>query len=180
MTAQPRAPLVWMLGLVLVGIALDQATKVLAVAYLQPGQSINLVFDILQLRLVRNPGASFGVGGALTPVFSTLALVVLVAVAVWVVPKVRARIWVIGVGLGVAGVTGNLIDRLIRDPGPFNGEVIDFFSLKYFAVFNVADLLLTAAAIIIIVTAVFRKIDFSGEPLSSASDQAIEPAGEDG
>ena len=154
--------LVIILTIIVGGVAIDQATKALALARLTPGEPVRLVSDLLQLSLLRNPGAAFGTGTSLTIGFSILALVVLVAVSVFIIPKVRSKAWAVAVGLGTAGVAGNFIDRLFQPPGPFQGHVIDFFALKYFAVFNVADIFLTSAAILIIVIAVFLKLDFTG------------------
>ena len=48
--------------------------------------------------------------------------------------------WAIALGLLLAGVAGNLTDRLVREPGPLRGHVIDFFMLPNWPVFNVADI----------------------------------------
>ena len=42
-------------------------------------------------------------------------------------------------GLLLAGILGNLTDRLIRPPGFMRGHVVDFLQLPNFAIFNVAD-----------------------------------------
>lgn len=157
-----KRPLILILAIIVLGITLDQFTKALALDRLTPGVPVPIVSDIFQLSLLRNPGAAFGTGTSLTLVFSILALLVVIAVAVFIIPKVHSRLWAVAVGLGMAGVTGNFIDRLIRPPKPFQGHVIDFFALKYFAVFNVADIFLTAAAILIVVIALFVRIDLSG------------------
>jgi len=154
-------------GLIVVGVVTDQITKAIAVARLVPGVPIRLVADIFSLELLRNPGAAFSTGTGMTVGFTILALVVLVAVSSFVVPKVRSLAWAAAIGLGMAGVAGNFIDRLVRPPGPFRGYVVDFFSLKYFAVFNVADILLTTAAILIVVFALFVRIDLGGRHLSA-------------
>ena len=149
-------------GIIAAGVAADQITKALALARLDPYQPVSVVSDLFELRLVRNPGAAFSTGTSVTPLFSALAVAVLVAVSIWVVPKVRCLSWAVVTGLGMAGIAGNFIDRLVRPPGFFRGYVIDFFSLKYFAVFNVADILLTTAAVLIVVLSVFVKLDLSG------------------
>lgn len=155
--------------LILVGVSIDQITKALAVARLTPGRPVPLVGDVLQLSLFRNPGASFSMGAGLTVVFALLAVAVLVGTLVWVAPKVRCVSWALAVGLGMAGVAGNLVDRLARHPGPFRGYVVDFLALKYFAVFNVADVLLTTAAVLIVVLTVFLRRDFDGRPVGPAT-----------
>ncbi len=161
-----------LIGLFLAGVALDQVTKAWVVARLTPGESVPLVSDIFQLQLLRNSGAAFSTGSQLTVVFSVLALVVLVAVAIWVVPRVRCRFWAVLVGLGAAGVAGNFIDRLFRAPGVFRGHVVDFFALKHFAVFNLADVFLTAAAVLIVLDALFFKIDLDGHRSDQPADRS--------
>jgi signal peptidase II len=154
-------------SIIVVGVAIDQIVKAVVVDRLVPGQPVKLVSDIFELLLMRNSGAAFSSGPGLTVVFSILAVVVLVAVAIWIVPKIQCQSWAVAIGLGMAGVAGNLVDRLVRAPGPFRGQVVDFFALKYFAVFNVADVMLTAAAVMIVVFALFKRIDFNGRPIGT-------------
>jgi len=165
-------------SIIVVGVVVDQIAKAIAVARLVPGRPVKLVSDIFELLLMRNPGAAFSTGTSLTAVFTVLAIVVLVGVSIWIVPKVRCRIWAVTIGLGMAGVLGNLVDRLVRTPGPFRGYVIDFFALKYFAVFNVADIMLTTAAVLIVVMALFKRIDFDGQVMTAKAGQA-DKAGQD-
>ncbi|HRA76901.1 MAG TPA: signal peptidase II, partial [Propionicimonas sp.] len=46
------------LGIGLAGIALDQGTKALALAHLDPAQPVLLLGGLLTLQLIRNPGAA--------------------------------------------------------------------------------------------------------------------------
>ena len=132
-------------GVAAVALAIDQVSKVLAVRELTDRPPVELLGTFLQLQLVRNPGAAFSAGATLTPLITTIALVAAVAVVV-LVRRVRHRGWAVGLGLLLAGVTGNLIDRLLRDPGPFRGHVVDFFALPNWPVFNVADICIDVAA----------------------------------
>ena len=50
----------------------------------------------------------------------------------------------------LGGVGGNFTDRLIRDPGPFRGHVVDFLQLPHWPIFNVADMCIDAAAVLIV------------------------------
>ena len=157
-----KKPLTVILAIIVLGIGIDQLTKALALANLTTGNPIPILSDIFQLHLLRNPGASFSMGTSMTVVFSVLALVALIAISIFVIPKVDSMVWAVAVGLGMAGIAGNFIDRIIQPPGPFQGYVTDFFALKYFAVFNVADVLLTSAAVLIVVVTLFLKIDLRG------------------
>ena len=62
-----------------------------------------------------------------------------------------------------SGVSGNLNDRLTREPGPFHGHVIDFLQVPWFAVFNVADIWITFAAITVIWLTMITQVNLAGE-----------------
>jgi signal peptidase II len=69
----------------------------------------------------------------------------------------------VAIGLLCAGVAGNLTDRLFRPPGVLRGHVIDFLELPYWPIFNVADMCITAAAIMIMYLSVVKGIAINGE-----------------
>ncbi len=127
-------------------LVLDFVTKQLAVTRLDPEHPVRLAGGLLHLQLVRNPGAAFSLGENATPVFTALAVVALVIISWWLLPRVRLPWWVVATGLLLAGVAGNLVDRLVRAPGVFHGHVVDFLQLPHWPIFNVADMCLTSAA----------------------------------
>ena len=53
--------------------------------------------------------------------------------------RLRSLGWAIALGLLLGGALGNLVDRLLRSPGPFRGEVVDWIQLPHWPVFNLAD-----------------------------------------
>lgn len=128
---------------------LDQATKALAVAQLEPGTSVTLVPHVFWLTLTRNPGAAFSTGSQLTVMLSVIAVIVIVTV-LRMARRLRDRGWGLGLGLMLGGAMGNLTDRIVREPGPLRGHVVDFLHLTHWPVFNVADMALTAAAAVIL------------------------------
>jgi signal peptidase II len=136
--------LVFVVGFV--ALLVDVLSKWLAAQELIGRDPVSIIGDFLQLRLVRNPGAAFGAGASLTPVISVVAIIATVVV-VYFAFRVRHRGWAVALGLLLAGVGGNLIDRVFRDPGPFRGHVVDFFALPHWPVFNVADICIDLAAI---------------------------------
>ncbi len=148
-TGAPRRVLALFAGGVVVLWALDQLTKVWAVARLDGRDPIALVPDILELRLLRNPGAAFGMGASMTVILSLVSIVVVVAV-VRLAPRLRDRVWTVGIALLLAGALGNLTDRLVRPPEPLHGHVIDFIDYAGYFVGNVADIYLTVAAVLIV------------------------------
>jgi signal peptidase II len=45
---------------------------------------------------------------------------------------------------------GNLVDRFFRSPGPLQGHVVDFLSIGWWPVFNVADPSVVGGAILLV------------------------------
>jgi signal peptidase II len=145
-----------------VGLALDVVTKAIAVSQLEPGQPVRLLDGLLTLRLIRNAGAAFSQGERFTSVFAVVGVLVLGYVVFRLVPRVRHVGWSVALGLLCAGVAGNLTDRLFRSPGVLRGHVVDFLELPYWPVFNVADMCITAAAVMVVVLAVVKNVGVDG------------------
>ena len=133
-----------------VALAVDQVTKILAVRELTDRAPVEVMGSFLRLQLLRNAGAAFSTGTSLTPLISVIAVIAVVVVVVLAV-RVGHRGWALGLGLLLAGVTGNLVDRMLRSPGPFRGHVVDFLALPHWPVFNVADICIDVAGVIFVV-----------------------------
>lgn len=155
----PRYRLVFV-GVFLVAYALDVVSKMVAVDRLTGRADIELVGEWFQLHLTRNPGAAFSTAESLTPVLSLLAVAAAVTV-VWFARRLGTTSWAISLGLLLAGITGNLTDRVLRDPGPLHGHVIDFFMLPNWPVFNVADICINVGAALILINTV-RGVSLEG------------------
>lgn len=148
--------------------AADQLSKRAAVEYLAGGKDVRVVGDVLQLHLTRNPGAAFSLGTGLTVGLSCLAIAATVVVLV-VSRKVVDRVWAAGLGALLAGITGNLTDRMLREPGPFRGHVIDFLQLPNWPIFNVADISINVGAGLILLQVV-RGIRMDGTRHADTAD----------
>jgi signal peptidase II len=147
-------------GVAGLAVLVDVGTKVAAVNGLSDGRPRDLVGSLLQLHLTRNAGAAFSTGTGITPWITLFGCVALVAVAV-ISRRARTTGWAVSMGLLVAGITGNLGDRFFRDPGPLRGHVIDFLELPHWPIFNVADICINVAAVLIVVQSV-RGIPMAG------------------
>lgn len=127
-------------------LVVDQATKAWAVARLENGTPIKVIGTFLQLSFARNPGAAFSMGTGMTWVFTALAASVAV-----VVMRASARLtnlpWALCLGGVLGGALGNLTDRLLREPGPLRGHVVDFVQFPHYPLFNVADSAVVCSAI---------------------------------
>ena len=85
--------------------------------------------------------------------------------------RVLDRVWAAALGLLLAGVLGNLTDRIFRVPGPFEGHVVDFLQLPNWPIFNVADMAINIGVGLILIQA-FRGIRLDGTRHGHAADAA--------
>jgi signal peptidase II len=161
----------------LVGLSLDVVTKVFAVQKLEPGVGVPFIGDLLTLRLIRNPGAAFSQGEGFTWVFAVAAVLVLAFVGVRLVPRLGHVGWAVALGLLVAGVGGNLADRIFRAPAPFRGHVVDFLQLPHWPIFNVADMCITTAAVMVVVLSVIKNVGLDGRRPGDPDGPGTTPAG---
>ncbi|WP_406031787.1 signal peptidase II [Nocardioides sp. NBC_00163] len=161
-------------------LVIDQITKLWAVATLVPGQPQEFIGSVLQFNIIRNPGAAFSTGTGYTWVFTTLSIAATIGV-LWFARRVRHRGWAIALGILVAGISGNLVDRLMREPGFYVGHVVDFLQLPNWPIFNVADMCINVAAVLIVIFS-FKGIGLDGSIDGGAADESDdtsdEPEGE--
>jgi signal peptidase II len=149
-----------------IGLIADQVTKILVADRLH--HDVNLVGSLLKLHLIRNPGAAFSTGESMTMVISLIAIVATVIV-LWLGTRVADMIWAVALGLLLAGVVGNLLDRIFREPSPLKGHVVDFLELPHWPIFNLADVCINIAAALIIIQGL-RGISIAGKRQTSTSD----------
>jgi signal peptidase II len=134
------------------GYALDLSSKVLVVDRLTGRPPVHVVGDVLTLYLARNPGAAFSTGTSYTLLLSVVAIVA-AGLVLWFARRVRSAGWGLGLGFLLAGILGNLTDRVFREPGFLRGHVVDFLALPHWPIFNVADMCINVAAAFIVVQA---------------------------
>jgi signal peptidase II len=156
--------------------AVDLGTKIVALDRLSGRDDVPIIGDILQLHLTRNPGAAFSTGTQYTVVLSCIAIAAVVVV-LWLSRRLGSVVWAVALGFLLAGVAGNLTDRMFREPGPFRGHVIDFLMLPNWPVFNVADICINIAAGLILIQA-FRGIRMDGTRSESGTSEAAGESGE--
>ena len=127
------------LGLALFLVFIDQLSKFLIEDRLSLGESINIIGDLLRFTLIYNDSAAFSLGVGATWPLTIISSIAVLALR-WFGPKSKTFIWLIISGLVLGGATGNLIDRLFREPGFANGHVVDFLQIPFnFPIFNLAD-----------------------------------------
>ena len=119
-------------------LALDVVTKVAVVEQLEGRRTLELLGGQLLIRVSRNSGAAFSFAEGATLLFTAVAIAVVVVI-LRVSRRLRSTGWALSLGLLLGGASGNLVDRLLRSPGPGRGAVVDFLDFQVWPSFNVAD-----------------------------------------
>lgn len=132
-------------------VALDQITKYLAQAYLQPRHSITIIQGLFNLSYVENPGAAWGMLAGRQILLISFSILTLLFI-IW---KRRELFTPLPMGwltftLLVSGITGNLIDRIRLN------RVIDFLDFhwqgSHFPAFNIADSAICCGVFLYLIT----------------------------
>ena len=126
-------------------LVLDILTKGWAVSALSDGRDIH-IFWTLHFALTHNEGMAFSTGTNIGPFIGMLAIVV-IAILVATMRKQSNTMSLVATGCIVGGATGNVLDRVFRGTGFMNGAVVDFIDLRWWPVFNVADIGIVCGAI---------------------------------
>ncbi len=135
-----------MIIFVILIVGLDQATKFLFNNILILNQPNPVINGFLNLTLVHNRGAAFGILKNHLPVF-VLTSIFAIALIYNNLKKSSGSKKIslndLALGLILSGALGNLIDRLVF------GYVIDFIDFRVWPVFNVADSAITIGAVLL-------------------------------
>lgn len=126
----------------------DQASKIAVVAFLAPGEALDIAPGV-DLVLVYNTGAAFSLlasaGGWQRWFLLALSLAICVFLFAWLrrLPATDKRA-AVGIALILGGAIGNIIDRA------YLGYVVDFIDVSYagyhWPAFNIADSAITVGA----------------------------------
>jgi signal peptidase II len=135
-------------------LSVDILSKVIAVQMLTPGQPVSIIGDTVTWTLVRNSGAAFSMATGYTWILTLIATAVVIGI-VWMGRRLVSPWWAIGLGMILGGALGNLIDRFFRSPGPLRGHVVDFLSVGWWPVFNVADASVVGGAALLVGLSLF-------------------------
>ncbi|WP_010534061.1 signal peptidase II [Brachybacterium squillarum] len=152
---------------------IDQLTKNWAEANLPLLDPQPFLGEFLQFTLLYNSGAAWGMGSGITPVVTVLQIGIAIGVVVFAVRAVRSSWYALALAMILGGALGNIHDRLLRPPGPFRGEVVDFLELPNWPVFNIADMGVVGGAILVVLLGV---IGVSPDPAREAEEDAAAAA----
>lgn len=131
---------------------LDRFLKSLALNYFSIKQ-INLVGDLIKFNLVKNYHIAFSLPftGQWLNILIIAIIICLLYCLLYLLKK--QKYWQVNFLLAIIlGASSNLLDRLKY------GYVIDYFDLKYFTVFNLADVTVVGGVIGLILTCCYKNI----------------------
>ncbi|NCO79785.1 hypothetical protein GW884_00635 [Candidatus Falkowbacteria bacterium] len=126
-------------------VALDRFLKSLAIARILTGP-IKIWGDILKFNLTTNYNIAFSL--PLPPGAAELIIIAIVSGLIYYFIKLYLQKAVYSAGwlaIIIFGATSNLVDRLNY------GYVIDYFDLKYFTVFNLADAMIVVGSLLLLI-----------------------------
>ncbi len=156
MTTNKKKIIRFIIDLVIIAflIGLDQFTKMLAVAALKDKPAIKILDRVFELSYLENRGAAFGMLQNQKIYFVVIAVIMCIVVCYMLIKMpldtkyflLRACMVLIG-----AGAIGNLIDRVTLN------YVVDFFYfvLINFPIFNVADIYVSVACVVLAIIILF-------------------------
>ncbi len=118
-------------------VVADQFTKHLIATRFLPDESRIFIPHVLWLTYVQNQHGAFGLFGSHPLVLAALASIVLVSFFLWYRQERGGWGTHLAFALILGGAIGNIADRIRL------GYVVDFFDLRWFPVFNIADSCIT-------------------------------------
>ena len=129
------------LAVVVLLVGIDQLTKYLAVMYVKPHGTVNIISvsgkEWLNFTYTENTGAAFSILKDKQVFLIVLTSVIILGVIILMLTKrIKKTSYIWCFSFIIAGGIGNLIDRIV------NNYVVDFidFRIVKFAIFNFADI----------------------------------------
>jgi len=127
----------------MVCVAADLASTAWARAMLSPSRPRMLLGGSVELRLVANRGAAFGLGSGHETLVEVAAAALLAALTV--IARNQPPLVAAGLGAALGGGLGNLSVRLAGPDGPLHSPVVDWIHLSFYPeTFNLADVAIRA------------------------------------
>lgn len=166
-------------------IGLDQLLKLLAVHYLAPVGTAELIPGVIGLRYTENTGAAFSMfAGRQTLLIVITGIVLLFGAYILLFRRPKGTLEYTAVVMIFSGGVGNLIDRIA------NGYVVDYIELQFvrFAIFNLADCLVTVGFVLLVVAVFYtetkvrrlKKAEAAADTAASETDNPAQPNTGDG
>ncbi len=146
---------IYLIGFIV--LLIDQLVKLIIKNALSLNQEVIVIKNFFSIHYLQNEGAAFSIFQNKTLFLILTALICLVILIIYIQKENNLnKISTISLGLLLAGISGNLIDRLIYK------KVIDFLSFTIFnydfAVFNIADIAITTGALLLLINCIKEEL----------------------
>ena len=143
-------------GLAATVVILDQLTKAWLASFLAPGESVDVLGDLVRLVHAQNTGGLFGLLRGQAVPFALISLVVVGLIVAYHARAGRNPYLSITLGLLLGGALGNLIDRIRL------GYVVDFVdaglgTLRWYT-FNVADAAISLSILLLLAASIWPSV----------------------
>jgi signal peptidase II len=138
-------------GVMAIGLTLDLWSKSVALARLSGDRQVSFIPGYLQFEFLNNPGAVFGLGAGQRTIFIAVSILAVAFLVFLFATSGRQKLYQVLLGMILAGVLGNLYDRIVY------GQVRDMIHIfprwphLYPWVFNVADSMLCVGVFMMLV-----------------------------
>lgn len=136
--------------IILLGILADRFTKIYAINNFIESP---IYTKLINFVYVENKGAAFGILQEKRLLFVILTVSVVGGILYYFIKnyKKNPKLLNIALSLVVSGALGNFYDRIV------NAYVVDFIEISFinFPVFNIADILITAGSILMVIYIMF-------------------------
>jgi len=126
-------------------VAGDQAVKSWAVANLRGRGAVDFIPGFIHFYYAENTGAAFSMLRDMRWLFIGVSILASIVIIYIILAKKIKSFWgLLPLSMILGGAVGNLIDRI------FVGHVVDMFEFSFvrFAIFNVADIFVTAGGVL--------------------------------
>ncbi len=156
------------MAIIIALIGIDQYTKYLATTYLKPVGTMSFIPG-LELTYAVNDGVAFSLfSGSSLFVIIVPSITLVVLLVLLFMGKLGGGLYEPCFAIIIAGGIGNIIDRLLY------GYVVDFFNFTFvnFAVFNVADCLITVGVALYVL--LFLISEIKAKKSSKIQDEKID------
>ena len=124
-------------------LIIDRASKILSLQL--PTEGFFCANKIIGLKLLLNRGVAFGI--PIPTILSITISTTILLVLIYIITKngyIQSLNAKIGVGLVILGANSNLLDKINHQ------AIIDFITISFFPIFNLADLYIVAGLLLFI------------------------------
>lgn len=141
-----------MILIIILFLFIDQLIKFLVASNMYVGQSITIISNFFKITYVTNDGAAFNLfsGNIIFLIIIAILVIFYIIKNIKTLEKKEKYIY----SILIAGILGNLIDRIFR------GFVIDYIDFRIFgydmAIFNFADICIVCSCILLVLMEVIK------------------------